>query len=500
MKSKKAIALFLVISMTVLPLIVSCGNNSTESSGNENQNNGENVQDTTDSAPAEVVNPKEQYDPHFESVDMQGYVFKFGTRDDSTHNYAAHTRDLYAEEVNGDLINDAVHLRNMTIEEKYNCEIEMDALGEDDEKRANAVVEKSVKAGDKSYDLILTHIQHGVETAVKGCFYDIAQFPNINLSKPYWSEGATKGISINNKLYLGLSDLSFSTNENLYCIFFNKSLIQDYGIEDPYKLVKENKWTFDKFYEMISTGYVDLNGNGKTDEEDQFGYVSSSAMNFLWSGGSHIMTKDENDMLVLDYNTQRTLDVFNKAFDITNNQYTYKKIEWYLEGPLQIFGNGRGIFYSSQLCRVNDLRTAEFDFGIVPYPKYDSAQENYYSYVDGHASMMAIPLCLTNSEWTGMIIEELSYLSYKDILPTYYDVVLNVKMVRDEESVEMLEILFDSKTFDPGYLWGAWDFWYIFIDSIEKKNRDFVSQYEKKESAALKAIGKKVDTILAFEN
>jgi hypothetical protein len=144
------------------------------------------------------------------------------------------------------------------------------------------------------------------------------------------------------------------------------------------------------------------------------------------------------------------------------------------------------------------LRSAEFDFGIVPYPKYDSVQENYYSYVDGHASMMAVPLCLTDPEWTGIIIEELSYLSYKDILPVYYDVVLNVKLVRDEESVEMLKILFDSKTFDFGYAWGAWDFWYIFIENIQNNKTDFVSAYEKKEASALKSATQKIDAILAL--
>jgi len=502
--TKKIICLLLVISIAVLPVFIgACGDKPNESGGNNdnnNQNQDQNGDGSEDSeSPVEQVDPREQHNPNFDSVDMQGYEFKFGTRDNATHNYPAHTRDLFAEAIDGDLINDAVYKRNMAIEEKYNCKIIMDALAEDDETAANKIVEKSVKAGDKSYDLLLSHLQHGIETAVKGCLYDIAKFPNIDLSRPYWNQGATNGLSVNHMLYLGLSDLSFSTNENLYCMFFNKSLIQNFDIENPYALVKENKWTFEKFNEIIRIGYVDINGDGKKDEGDQYGYISSSAMNFLWSGGSQIMKKDADDMPYLDYNNQRTIDIFDKAYDITNNDFTFKKIEWYLDGPITMFSNSQGIFYSSQLCRVNDLRATEFDFGIIPYPKFDAAQERYYSYVDGHASMMGIPLNLSNPEWTGMIIEELSYLSYKDILPTYYDVVLNVKMIRDEESIEMLKILFDSKTFDFGYAWGAWDFWYIFIENIDKEKRDFVSAYEKKESSALKAIQKKIDTVLAFE-
>ena len=496
MKTRKIICALLVISFVFFAACGDGGSGKTEDA-NAKENAGGDEGESGGDLPQE--DPRAKYNPNFEAVDMGGYVFKFGSRDDATHGYPAHTRDLFAEAENGDLINDVVYRRNIAVEEKYNCKIQMDALPEADETAPNKIVEKSVKAGDKSYDLLMTHLMHGISTAANGCLYDIAGFPNIDLGKPYWSEGATKGLSISHRLYLGLSDLSFSTNENLYCMFFNKGLVQDYGIGNPYALVQENSWTFDKFNEIIRQGYVDKNGNGKADKEDQFGYISSSAMNFLWSGGSQIMKKDENDMPYIEYNTPRTIDIFEKAYDITNNDFTFKTIEWFHADPITMFANGQGIFYSSQLCRVNDLRATEFDFGIMPYPKYDSAQERYYSYVDGHASMMGIPLNIPNQEWTGMLIEELSYLSYKDILPVYYDVVLNVKMVRDEESVEMLKILFDTKTFDFGYAWGAWDFWYIFIENIQNNKRDFVSAYEKKEAAALRAIEKKIETVLALD-
>jgi hypothetical protein len=97
-----------------------------------------------------------------------------------------------------------------------------------------------------------------------------------------------------------------------------------------------------------------------------------------------------------------------------------------------------------------------------------------------------------------MIIEELSYLSYKDILPVYYDVVLNVKLVRDEESVEMLKILFDSKVFDPAYVMGG-GFHDMWVSTMNQKKRDFVSTYEKQEASQLKAIQKKIDAMLEIE-
>jgi hypothetical protein len=113
--------------------------------------------------------------------------------------------------------------------------------------------------------------------------------------------------------------------------------------------------------------------------------------------------------------------------------------------------------------------------------------------------MMAIPLNLPNPEWTGMIIEEMSYLSYRDILPVYYDVVLNVKMVRDEESVETLKILFDSKVFDPSYVLGG-DMWLMWNDNIDQNRAEIVSTYERREGAFLNAMQRKIDALLALEN
>jgi len=501
MKMRNIICLFLIVFMLSATLLsaVSCDNNSSSDNKDPNENS---VPNDADVEVADTVDPKEQYDPKFEPVDMGGYVFKFGTRDDDApyHPYPVHTRDLVAESETGDLINDAVYKRNVAIEEKYNCKFEMDAFLESGgEAQANAIVEKSVKAGDKSYDLLMTHMMNGVGTAVNGNFYDIAKFPNIDITKPYWNKGMTEGASIGGKLYTGLSDLSFSTNENLYCMFFNKTLAQNYEIDDPYALVRENNWTFDKFTEIIKVGTIDINGDGAMDDEDQYGYISTAAVAFLWSGGGHFMKKDELDMPVLDFLSPRTIDIYDKVYAIVDSENSYsKEQEWFTGDTVGMFRNSQGIFYGNQLCRVNELRDTEFDFGIVPYPKYDSNQERYYSYVDGHASTMAIPLNLPNPEWTGMIIEELSYLSYKDILPTYYDVVLNVKLVRDEESIKTLEILFDSKVFDPSYVMGG-DFWTMWNGNINQKKTEIVSTYEKKEAASLKALQKKIDALYALD-
>ncbi|MCL2816673.1 MAG: extracellular solute-binding protein, partial [Oscillospiraceae bacterium] len=339
MKIKKIIYLLLVLIIVLMLIIAgSCGETATDNGGgNNNQNADNNNQDGGAADPdAPEIDPKEQYDPGFEPVDMGGYVFKFGTRDDDApyHPYAVHTRDLFAETITGDLINDATYARNLYLEEKYNMKFEMDAFIESSgEDQANRIVERSVQAGDRSYDLLMTHMMMGFTSATRGVFNDIAQFPNIDISKPYWNRGANDGCSIGGKLYVGLSDLSFSTNENLYCIFFNKKLMQDYGVEDPYKLVWDNKWTFDTFAELMKNGTLDLNGDGVMDDQDQYGFISTAAVNFLWSGGGHMMKKDDQDIPVIDFINERVLTIYSKTYDIVNNENTFSQESQWFTGP-----------------------------------------------------------------------------------------------------------------------------------------------------------------------
>ncbi|GHV15038.1 hypothetical protein FACS1894219_11660 [Clostridia bacterium] len=447
--------------------------------------------------PSTEVNPRDTVNPNLAAVNMNGYVFTIAQRTEGALGSLS-LRDTIAEAESSDVLSVEVYKRNLAIMEKYNCVIRNAEFASGSGPLDSA--KKSALAGEYSFDLVIEHMLSMAGQAAAGTFTDIRKIDNIDTTAPYWDQNANYGMSIGGRLFLALSDLSFSTAESAYNIYFNKTLAQNYGLEDIYQIVLNNEWTFDKMDTLIRQGYSDLNGNGVSDEEDAFGYASGSAMNFLWSGGSHIMTKDENDIPVVDFLTERTIAIYAKAFAITNNPFTYSKdAEWHVGESTNIFKSGRALFYSNQVIRLEEFRDVNFDFGIIPYPKWDSKQENWYSYIDGGASMMAVPLNLPHPDWTGMIIEDMSFMAYRDILPTYYEVVLGVKLIRDDESVKMLDIIYNSKTFDPGYVWGGYDFWFPFVTNIRDKKEDFVSTFERRLKGATKNLQNTVDKLLAIE-
>ena len=99
----------------------------------------------------------------------------------------------------------------------------------------------------------------------------------------------------------------------------------------------------------------------------------------------------------------------------------------------------------------------EDEFGIIPLPKYDSTQDEYIATAqEWMATMFMAPRSASNPERTSIILEAMASSAQSKITPVYYDSVLRRKLTRDNESTEMLDIIYDSRVFDIvyAYNWG----------------------------------------------
>lgn len=137
-------------------------------------------------------------------------------------------------------------------------------------------------------------------------------------------------------------------------------------------------------------------------------------------------------------------------------------------------------------------RDVEENIGILPYPKYDEEQKEYISLNWG--GLMGIPASIQNTEMVGAVLELLAWNSAETVIPAYYDVMLDGKLARDEDSVAMLDLLFASFVYDPGLnLVGSKSgvsnlVWTMNTLVVGQKSTDFASYYAKNEKAALASI------------
>jgi hypothetical protein len=117
----------------------------------------------------------------------------------------------------------------------------------------------------------------------------------------------------------------------------------------------------------------------------------------------------------------------------------------------QIFGEGRAMFLHTQLGGIETLRHMETDFGIIPYPKLNEQQENYYSSL-AWAEILSIPVYADEEDLvrTGVILEALASDSYRSVVPVYTELVLKTRNARDDESEEMIGLILANRVFDWG--------------------------------------------------
>ena len=82
----------------------------------------------------------------------------------------------------------------------------------------------------------------------------------------------------------------------------------------------------------------------------------------------------------------------------------------------------------------------ESPYGLIPLPKWNEEQSNYYTFVHDQYSIGGIPVSVQDPAMTSAVMEALAAESYRYVTPAYYDVVLNGKYLRDADSSEMLEL------------------------------------------------------------
>lgn len=410
--------------------------------------------------------------------DYEGYEFTIITFED----HISGTNMFIAEEQTGEVLNDALYKRNTAVEERFNIQIKGVGLPWGETPKA---VERSVKAGDQPYDLLALHSVEACATLLNNhMIYNWLKVPNIDLTKPWYNQSISDLVEINGYLPYIVSDFNYGSYPFSYAMVFNKSYISKYGIENPYDLVRSGDWTLDKFAEMIKMFSEDVNGDGAFDVNDSYGYVTDFWLynaNYIYSTGNLCAQKTQDNQLELTLYNEKVITLIEKLYDICyvgNNTFQY---DIYAPCTLPIDQN-RSFIQSLWLYDLPSMRGMDVDFGILPCPKYDKEQEKYLTSVDARGTVLALPVNTVDIERSGIIVEALSAESKRYVVPAYYDISLAVKDARDEESKEMLDILFDGRVYDIGYIYDSGMYW-LMGNLLQKKNINFSSEYEKNAAA-----------------
>lgn len=381
-----------------------------------------------------------------DDIKFNGETFTFAIYENANTN-----NHMLVDEEDGDTMNDAIHKRRRMTEERFGITLE-ELVFDDNAAKFRA----PIMAGDNSYDIgnirctdALTFWQDGIITPA-------SELPYVDIDKSYWNRSFNDSLTLCHQQYIAIGDMLTSTHDLTYALTFNKKLADNYNIGDIYSLVRDGKWTFDQMLAMMKTATQDANGDTIMDENDNYGYSANPKQvlpDFWIAAGEMSVKKDENDLPYLAMGEERFTNVFDKIFDITygaGTYYTPKDLSADVtESQIKLFTNNQLLFMDCSFFYVQQLRSMETDFGIIPYPKYTEDQSRYYSRVSYYNAPI-IPISNDRLELVGAVLEYFNWASSETVIPAYYDNVLYGKVIRDEESREMLDIIFDSRVVDIG--------------------------------------------------
>jgi len=418
-----------------------------------------------ETVPAETQPAETAYTSSITEQDLAGDEIKFYTYSNS--HYQNSLMDIAAEELTGEVLNDAVFERNNLLQEKFN--IFLTWQDHDSRTKLDAALRTTVTSGDtEACDIVINSTESNLLAGIDGYLLPTGNLPYVDLDKPWWNKQILEDTSILGQNYFLVGDMNLDTWTQSYVVYFSKDMAKDYQIENLYDIVREGSWTIDKLDEITRRIYVDTNGNSEYDENDTYGFSACSVcIDCFWvSGAISFIEKDSKDTLSIVIGNEY-YDMYEKISNLLaapemlytdRPQYTAKR-DTYDRGA---FMENRALFFLEGLCVGDDrLREMEYPFGILPVPKFSETQEKYCTYSHyGHNSSMALPL--TSSHQTDtlcMILEDMAFYSMDTVRPAYYDKMLEGRLAASEDDREMLEIVTTNISYNLANLLFSGDMW-----------------------------------------
>ena len=388
---KRVISLILVICFMALALVACGGNKNTGTSGTPGNSNSEET-DVLDK---------------WENVKFEGDVLNVLARKDLKVSKEWEQEEGASDD---DGLGQIVALRNEVVEGSLGLEVRVTFMGEEfaqDSKNfmdqvLGAAVRNDVDSGSGTYDIVACYGYVALAATFRDLWANLLDkqtFPYFDFSQPCWNQSLVKNGTIANQMYICAGDMNLSMYDSAMVIWYNKDLhgrLEDGSPEDIQDTVIAGKWTYDKLFDWAEY-YENIDDKGN--KGDIFGISMNGAkfptepfdaIPYAWD--IDFMTYDEQTQ-TYDYNfigNTKAEEAMNKlrAF------FTQEGVATEALGDRPEFWDGGIVFdadkiwFSKEACMSRREMTDRF--AILPWPKYDEAQEDYATTSQDYFTTLAV--------------------------------------------------------------------------------------------------------------
>ncbi|GGG18534.1 ABC transporter substrate-binding protein [Paenibacillus aceti] len=315
----------LIITMVII--LAACSSGKTNNGANTDpQPAASNSSDTA----KEAENSKDPAPPADEKIDLKGRTIRIGQWWGMENYLSEEEKELQRK-----------------AEEKFNVKIEYVTVPFDEIQ--SRIITTSV-AGQPFADIIMIPLEWSIPKMVsEGYIRNIDDL--VDLNDPEWNNVMLTYGKYNGKQY------SFTYNDNNgNGFYYNKTLIQKNGLEDPYELQEKGEWTWDKFLELAKA----VTKDGVFGVSPYDGPITLT-LPFIYSNNGFV-TKDDK----IAYDSPESLE----AIQFVSDLYNVHKV---VGGS---FPEGTALFYPGYRWVAYDFNGGMADdWGYVFFPKGPKADK-----------------------------------------------------------------------------------------------------------------------------
>ena len=385
----------------------------------------------------------------FEDLTFGGKIFTIAAADGADPRWKS-TKEIYTD--GADAISTAVRERNLLVESLYDCKIEMISSPD-----PAGLAMAEVTAGAHTID-IFSATGFGKSLSESGNIYNLYDL-GIDFSREWWDQTFVSAYTVRTErgrdtLFALMGDFCLSAFAATHAIIYNKNVLANAQItENVYEFVRNREWTMDKFAEMVRSCAKDVSGNSSIafEEGDVLGWARTGhASHGLHTASARPIVETKNQSFVFSPSEDPTAwtAIVDKAIEIWNVRGAQTLGYTNVQNALV---SSRALFASEVIDVLERMRDAEdVEIGILPYPLYSSTQERYAHYVDNHVFTYHVPVSVSETEAVGNFLEVFAYHSRHTVRKAFVNVYA-YEYCSDPESAEMLDLILNSRTYDPGY-------------------------------------------------
>lgn len=392
------------------------------------------------------------------------YVFPDANFNDETFTVYARVASTYSasniicEEQTGETVDDATFKRNALVEAKYHIKLAMKEASSPSSKMTN-----DISGGVVDYDIVLDERTDLAPFAKKGNLIDFNEL-NSDFTNPWWDSNSIRDLGINGKYYLVHNSVSISRLNGIRFFYFNKDIVEDYKLIDPYECLKNDTWTLETFIQMVK---------GVTTENDEdlgvrglvleTGSSNGIYMHMLigcgiqyskFNGGVlEVTIPDQFEKIDNIFGQLKTV-FSDKTHVVTIKDALKLDVDGTAEGKndydkaRNLFAQGHFLFTHTSIGTSSQFKEMN-DYGCMPNPKYDNNQKEYAHKCDPYTLIFAIPNDKSiDLDRLSKIMNYWGYESENHVIPAYYDITIKTKRVKEITASQVIDIVRDTVRYE----------------------------------------------------